>query len=217
MAARTTMSDLIAYVRRETGAGTAAVTVAGVSYFADTDLQDYLDRHRCRHDFMPLLPIEKYSAGGSISWYEYQACEGMLEKTDGGTALFVVQDSTGAVIGTADYSVDYQVGLVTFTANQGGSARYLTARSYDVPGACADVLDAWATNLSLQFGFSSDGQTFQRQQQADMLRRAAQDFRRRARPTVGRLERTDTPVEGYSFADGRGTRNQRWARRHGED
>lgn len=191
--ARSTMATLISHLREliNDPAGTAQV-------FSDDTLQRHLDAHRCDFSFWPLMPIPTQIAGGSVSYYEYRAGYDWLEATQAGTAVFVVQDSTGATRGTATWAdVDYQLGGLTFTTDQRGTALYLTGRSYDPYGAAADVLTDWAQKVSLRFDFSSDQQSFSRSQQQTMLMAAAERYRRQAKPRVANVTRPDVAEGGY--------------------
>ena len=185
--ARSTLSSLITTLREWVNdpAGTAQV-------FTDDALQRHLDAHRFDLYRVPLEPVTMWIGGGSIAYYEYRSCYQWFETTQAGTAVFVVQDSTGTTRGTATWAdVDYQLGRVTFTTDQAGTALYLTGRSYDPYGAAADALTAWAQKVSLQFDFSSDQQTFSRSQKQTMLLAAAERYRRQARTRRANITRPD--------------------------
>ncbi len=212
MAARSGMTTLVQRVRDLSNAGTAEFTLGSVNYFSDNHIQDHLDRHREDLSFCLLVPVQTYTSGGTAAYYDYYLGRGFLESTTGGTAVLVVRDAVGSAIGTADYSVDELRGVVTFGADTQGSARYVDARVYDVYGAAADLLDAWATRLSRQFDFSTDGQSFARSQAAKGLREQAAQLRSQGgRISTARMVRSDVAVE-ERFSDGRGTRNERWER-----
>ena len=185
--ARTTLATLISTLRELVNdpAGTAQV-------FSDDTLQRHLDGFRHDFYFEPMTPNQVQLAGGSVAYYEYYAWHQWLETTQAGTAVFYIQDSTGATRGTATWAdVDYQRGVVTFTTNQAGTALYLTGRSFDVYGAAADVLTDWAQKVSLQFDFSSDQQSFSRSQKQQMLLAAAERYRRQAKPRRANITRPD--------------------------
>ena len=185
--ARTTLSYLITHIREliNDASGTAQV-------FSDDAIQRHLDAHRVDLYTEPLAAIPTWTGGGSTAYYEYRVGWSWLEATHGGTALFVVQDSLGTVRGTSTWAeADYQLGSVTFTTNQAGTALYLTARSYDPYGAAADLLTDWAQKVSLQFDFSSDQQSFSRSQKQTLLLAAAERYRRAARPRRVNVTRPD--------------------------
>jgi len=174
--ARSTMGTVLTDLRNliNDAAGTAQV-------WTDDQLQFHLDRHRLDVYFMPLEPVPTYTGGGSVSYFEYRSPYRDYEATMGGTAVFVVEDGLGENVSAASYTADTQNGIVTFTANTGGTAYYLTARSYDLYGAAGDVCEAWAQKVALEFDFSTDGQSFSRSQKAAMLSAQAERFRRKAR------------------------------------
>lgn len=142
--ARTTLADLIHDIRTMTGAGTADYIIAGTDYWSDDQVQIVLDNNRRDIYREPLMPEIDYVAGGSIQYFNYYSEFQHLEATDGGTALFWIEDAQGAAQGTAGWTADYRRGQVTFTADQGGTAYYLNARAYDLNGAAADILESWA-------------------------------------------------------------------------
>lgn len=136
MTARTGMASLILELRGMTHAGTADYTIAGVSYWSDDHLQVIMDRHRRMVNREELEPIIFHGEGGTIDYYEYRS---RYRNFESGTAVFVVEDAQGNNQGTALYSADYSTGIVTFAADQGGTAYFLTGRSYDLNASAADV------------------------------------------------------------------------------
>lgn len=181
------MVDLIARVRLETGAGTAAFTVDAVSAFTDDHLQDTLDRHVRTFRQVPVEWEPDWTGGGSTSWLEARIPYRHLEA---GTA-FVLEDSLGANVGTASFTLDAQEGRVTFGADQGGTVYYATGRAYDVWGAIAEVLETWAAAEARSFDFSSDASKFSRSQKAAGLREQARLARQRSHAVTVRLSRRD--------------------------
>lgn len=151
MAARVGMEDLIVELRGMTRAGTADYSVVGtggtVFYWSDDELQRALDRHRTDIFREELYIIETYASGNVLDYKHYRSHYGNYE---GGTASFFLEDATGADIAGTLYTADYMLGTFDFLADQGGSARYLTGRSYNLNAAAADV---WRTKL----GFVSGG------------------------------------------------------------
>ena len=169
----------------------------GTVVFSDDALQRHLDANRYDLYQEPLAPMPSYIGGGTTAYYEYRSCYGWFETTQAGTAVFQVQDSVGTTRGTATWAdVDYQLGRVTFTTDQAGTALYLTGRSFDVYGAAADALTDWAQKVSLQFDFSSDQQTFSRSQKQAMLLSAAERYRRQARTRRANITRPDVAEGG---------------------
>lgn len=177
------MTWLITQVRTLTAAGTAEYQVGTANYWDDDQVQQVLDRHRVDIFRERLDAQPTYAGAGSVAYTIHYSGFGNLEA---GTALFI-EDSVGTKRGTATYSVDHQVGRIEFTADQAGTALYLTARSYDPFGAAAEVLESWAANEARCFDFATDGQSFQASQKAKSLRDQARLLRKHARVRVKRL------------------------------
>ncbi len=177
MTARSGMGDIIAQVRQLSATGTADYTVGTVSYWSDDALQTVLDRVRLEvwHESIPY--VEQYSTGGTVTYKEYRIPYTWLEQTTGGTTIFYLQDSSYAVVGSANYTVDYAYGRVTFAADQHGSARYVTARSYDVYEAAARVWEMKAGHVALKFDFTADGASFKASQERTAYMEMAKQMR----------------------------------------
>lgn len=152
---RSTLADLIYELRGMTNAGASDYTIGGVPYWTDKQMEQALDRFREDHFRVLLEPVEKYD-GGTVIWKDYYSGLKNLESTDGGTAIFYVEDAAGNVVGTALYSADYARGVVTFLSNTGGSAFYLYARSFDLNRAAADIWRRKASHYATHFNFATD-------------------------------------------------------------
>lgn len=198
MAARSGMADLITTVRRLASAGTADYTVAGETYWSDDYVQDALDQARTELFDEPLHPVTEYDSGGTARYYEYRAPFGYFEQTTGGTAVWKLRDANYATLGTADYTVDYLTGHVTFAADQAGSVRYLTARSYDVYAAAAMIWESKAAHVADRYDFTADGASFKASQLVDQYAKQAQ--RMWSKSTTGgmtyhRIKRDDMAIQ----------------------
>jgi len=164
MTARAGLSDLIQQLRGMTNAGTADYSVGTASFWDGDQMQVILDRHRI-DVYQELLEVHpERKGGGTIHFKEYRSQYRNFEQTTGGTAIFVVEDVTGADSGTANWSADYARGIVTFAANQGGTAYLLTGRAYDLNAAAADVWRMKASAFAEQFDFSTDNHSVSRSQ-----------------------------------------------------
>ena len=160
---RQTMTNLISTLRGFTNAGTADYTIAGVSYWGDTDLQTVLDRYKTELIEIPLTARPTTTAGGTVVYKQYVAPSKWMESTgSGGSAYFVITDGLGNVQGTALWSADYENGRITFVSDQSGSARYLTANAYDIYGAAADIWQQKAAFYATQIDFSTDNHNIKR-------------------------------------------------------
>lgn len=163
--ARTGMANLITELRGLAEAGTADYSVTSTTYWTDDQLQDVLDLHRRDVIFEPLQMYPVQIAGGSISYQDYRSSYGFYEATTGGTSILYLQDSTGANIGTANYTPDYRRGQFQFSADQAGSVYYLTGRSYDIQASAADVWRRKAAHHApTSFDFTTDNHTIHRSQ-----------------------------------------------------
>ena len=164
MAIRSGMSNLVQRLRNLTGAGTAEFVSGTVTYWTDDHLQAILDGHYT-HFADRLLEWRTEQINGTANYLNAQAPYKDLEEAASGTARWAVRDSAGAFIGTANYSVNYRSGEISFgTVNQMGTAYYLTGYSYDVYLAAADVWLERMVKFTEYFKFSADNQTFDRQQ-----------------------------------------------------
>lgn len=155
MTVRTGMASLIARLRR-------FVNEAGTATFGDEDLQNILDEHKTRVWREPLAMERTLISSTDYEYKIYRSRYGNFEA--GGTAYFNVEDATGNQRGTSTYTVDYIRGQITMTADQQGSALYLTGWSYDLNGAAADVWREKAGNVAAYYDVSMDGHSLSRSQ-----------------------------------------------------
>jgi hypothetical protein len=194
--ARSGMSDLIQQIRVMCNVERTTVTVNGNEYWSDDHLQQILDRHRMRLDYMPIVAAPQVGTGGTSLYYEYRAGMGNLES---GTAVFWLQDGSGAKVGTANYTMDYNIGLATFTIPTGGSAFYITGRSYDLNAAAADVWTMKAGQVaSGAFSWSSDNMSVNKTGLIAAFTQTAQMYRNLARVSSVDMLRGDEVACGDS-------------------
>lgn len=162
--ARTGMSNLLTELRGMTEAGTADYSVGTTSYWSDDQLQDVLDINRTDLVFETLI-IYPTQAAGSLTYKDYRSEYGFFEATTGGTSILYIQDGLGNTIGSSNYTPDYRRGQFQFTADQYGSVYYLTARSYDLNAAAADIWRRKAAHYApTAFNFSTDNHSVSRSQ-----------------------------------------------------
>jgi hypothetical protein len=165
MTARTGLTNLITELRGLCEAGTADYSIANASYWTDDHLQDVLDLHRLDVVFQQLQPQPTYgTTNGTLIYNTYKSSYGYYEATTGGTAVFYVQDGTGAVQSASTYTPDYRRGVVTFAADTSGTTYYVTGRSYDLDAAAADVWRRKASHYASSFDFSTDNHSISRSQ-----------------------------------------------------
>jgi hypothetical protein len=192
--ARSTLTNLIALTRTYADADAAEYTRGTISYWSDDHIQDVLDRHRADVWDVAVEPVEEKAAGGSVLYKTYYLPGQHWESTDGGTLVFQVIDADGANIGTANYTADYNRGVVTFGASQGGSVYYVRGRTFDVYGAAAEIWRTKASYYATAVNFSTDNHRVDRGKLIDnMLQMAARyDLMSNSGETVI-MTRSDTP------------------------
>ena len=157
--ARSGMSDLIAQVRGYANAGTADFTLGTVVYWSDDHIQRSLDKYRRDLYQVELEQWPTLGTAGDYTYLEYRAPYGNLES---GTAVFNLQQTNG---GTAPaYTADYATGVITFTADTEGLDYILTARTYDLEAAAADVWRGKAANSAQYFDFKTDNHDIKKSQ-----------------------------------------------------
>lgn len=162
--ARNGMSNLISQVRQLTGAGTADFSIDATTYFSDNHIQDVLDRNKIDVVESPLTYDITTDTGGTARYLTARSAYGYFETLDSGTAYFNLKQSDGSLVGTANYTVDYTRGVITFTADQGGTAYYLTGYSYDPHAAAAEIWGFRLSNFVDWYDFSADNQSLSRSQ-----------------------------------------------------
>lgn len=181
MVARTGMSNLITRLRVMTNAGTADFSLAGVTYFDDDQLQDLLDANVIMLEDYPLEWLPDAVGGGSIEWHRCKPGNYRdFEEAASGTVQWGIRDATGTLQGTANYTPNYVDGLIRFAADQGGTIYYLSARSYDLYSAAADVWLRRQAYYSDWVDVSSDSQRFAWQQAFDHAVKMEETMRARA-------------------------------------
>lgn len=148
---RTGMADLVSTIRGMTNTGTGDYSIGTVSYWSDDQLQNIMDIHRADVQFYPLAP-NVWQESGSVVYKEFLSG---LTNIEQGTVTYL-QTSAGSSVGTANYSIDYTRGVVSFTANQNGTAYYITTRTFDLNGAASDVWKQKAVQVASRFDFSTD-------------------------------------------------------------
>jgi hypothetical protein len=196
--ARSTMAELITQVRSLAACGTSDYTLGTAAFWSDDHLQGALDRYRLDLYEQPLSPVPQKAASGTVEYRVYQTEWSNLEATQGGTAVFYLSTSTGARVGTANYTVDYATGRIEFGANQGGTVYYLTARAYDVFAAAADVWRQKAAQVADRFDFSADGASFKASQLAAQYERQAARLEARSGGGVRSVQFTRDDVALWS-------------------
>lgn len=184
----TPLAGLVDEVRQLVGAGTAQYTANGTTYWTDAQLQQRLDARRSYVSGAPLEMVAEPVTGGSgaVQFKRARVCvPGRVAAgttTAGTAASWTLQSAAGVVpSGTA---VVEQDGWVTFTTDQAGAALEFYGWTYDVYGAAADAVSAWASAVKTAYDFKTDDQEFNRSKMVKQLRERAQDLYRLAAPAA---------------------------------
>ena len=176
MAVRSTMAALISRVRLLINDPSG-----GSQTFADQDIQDVLDESRTDIKNMPMTAQPTY-VGGSIQYLDYYTDLGGWEDD------FVMKQFLTVTVTPA--TSEPIAGHWTFATTTLPSV-YISGKTYDVYRAAADLLERWAAKWVLAYAFTSDGQSFQRQQAAIALQGLATTYRKKQRATSIGFSRGD--------------------------
>lgn len=163
MSVRTSMSELITQVRTLIGDPSGTDTAV-----TDQEIQNVMDTHRWEVRYMPLKGLKSYENGTLV----YKIWEAPFGHWESNAMLF---DTQYAEI-TATTS-DYISGRWTFEDSQ--SDVYLTGWTYDLFGASADLLEAMAAKVAVDFDYTADGATHHRSQKAEAYRKLAAEYRKK--------------------------------------
>ena len=190
--ARTGMSTLISTMRGMCNLGTNDYTLGTATHWSDDHVQTILDRHKTTVIEDELLELANTITGGSVEYKVFHSHFGNFEETSGGTTIFTIEDSTGANIGTGNYTADYANGIVTFGADQAGSARYLSGYSYDLYGSAADIYRMKAGAYAEAVNFKTDNMSVNRGDAIKQCLQMAQQYAMMAPAKTTDLTRDDS-------------------------
>ncbi len=192
MTARSGLSELIEVLRGMTAAGTADWSIGTANFFDGDHMQAVLDRYRTDVWHEQLYVEQSWASGGTVQYLNYYSGFKNFEATSGGTAVFIVEDSTGADVGTANYTPDYLNGRITFGSDTGGSVYYLNGRSYDLNAAAADIWRQKAAWYAGAYDISTDSHSLSRGQLIEHCRMMADYYTSLAAPKSIVMLRSDT-------------------------
>jgi len=154
---------------------------AGASQtWSDDELQDFLDARRIDVRNARLRP-ETTWADGDVTYTDYYADYGNWESD------VVLEDAEGDDLTPA--SSDLLTGHWTFSDQD--PPVYATGKVYDLYAAAADVLEAWAAKVALEFDFQADGASFKRSQKREALLQLAKQYRIKSWPALAVQVRGD--------------------------
>lgn len=134
--------------------------------FTDDQIERALDVHRWEVRYKRLTPLPTYQ-NGEVLHLEWVAESGDWEED---TQVF---DSHFQ--GLTPVAVDALNGRWTFGESQADV--FLNGKTYDLYGAAADLLEAWAARVAVEFDFDADGASYKRSQKSHMLRALAKEYR----------------------------------------
>lgn len=193
------VATLIATVRRLTGAVSGDV--------ADADITAALAAHRVREIELPIAWERVLSAGDVVFTRGVVDAWGDLEPTTQATAVAnsvtVAQLDGTAASGTWSLEQD---GVIVFASDQAAATNlYVSAYSYDVYAACADVMDQLVGLCAGDYDVKLGDQTFSRSQGVASLKERAAAFRRKSLPArssmlLVRLDEAASPIRRYRRA-----------------
>lgn len=192
------MSDLIAKVRLM-----IADPAGANQQFSDDDIESYLDANRMDLRYEPLLIAPSLvnnnntaSQADTIfadfySTYGYFESDVVLQGYQDGKAWIVVTPvAMELMLDQAHFQFETNV-FASGTAPGQLPPIFLTGKSFDPFNAAADLLEMWAATLTCAYDFSVDGRSFHRSQMLQAKLTLAQQYRKRARPKVAKMVRSD--------------------------
>jgi hypothetical protein len=166
MAVRSSMAALIARTRLLIND-----PAGGSQIFADQDIQDVMDESRLDLKNAAMQGRPTYS-GATIQYLDYYSDVGGWEDD-----LVLKQYLTITVTPSVSEPI---AGHFQFAASTLPPV-FITGKLYDVYRSAADLLERWAAKWVLAYAFTSDGQSFQRQQAAIALQNLAHTYRLKQR------------------------------------
>lgn len=187
MANRAGTDYIIAEVRRITGAGTAEYNLvdqagATITYYTDEQIERILDSRRIRMARHQVLYEPELNTGGTTIYQHAKIGFAWVEDESAGGAdnNMKITDNVGSVIGTASYTFSAEDGYISFTADQTGSARYVTGWIHNPYKAAVDVLTSWLNELVKQPDFQTDNMRVWRSARAEAVRQQINDLKEMA-------------------------------------
>ncbi len=143
--------------------------------------------------------------GASQVWTDDQI-QGVMDASRqdiGNAVLTAFPTYSGSTIQYLDYYSDWTDWEDDVVLKQYLTQVVTPSASENIVGA-ADLLERWAAKWVLSYGFSSDGQSFQRQQAATMLQALAKTYRQKQRPRMIIATRSDLTAKEQTSANGLG-------------
>ena len=169
------------------------LTNTTTSDVSDAYVQMALDNNRIFYDAQPVAFHPYTNTSGSVvykrgrigGWGWFDISTGTAGYNTGGT---IANSTGGTSIGSWNLAED---GWIDFQTDQKGTALFFSGYAYDRYAAAVEVLEAHAANKQLEYRFSTDGQSFDTQQQLDMIHKTADRYRQKMLARSGVLVRVD--------------------------
>lgn len=159
MTVRLGMTTLIDKLRSLTNTIQSDVTVDDVTYWTDQQLQDILDRHSKMVRDVPLLPNAQVDNGiTSFKEFYIPKIVGTYFETADTPGQFALFNSFFVLVSASLYTVDYNIGLITFSSDFGSTVLYLRARVFDINAAAVHVWTEKAAHRAELINWSSGSQ-----------------------------------------------------------
>jgi len=188
------MQDPIRQLRALAAAGESDYTIGAETFWTDDQLQEMLDQQRSDWRRVGLIQ-DPVQVDGTVYYYDYlipSSYGHWWERATGGTTVWRIENSIGNTQGTALYTVDYDGGRISFSADQAGSALYLTGRTFDLYAAAAAVWRRKAAYGSADVDWATDGHRVNASQGTDFCLKMADSFDMMAGPRTVQMVRSDT-------------------------
>lgn len=165
--------------------GATDYTVNGVDYWTDTQLQTILNQYSVDTYQKELIPMDEL-LGGVYNYIHYSLGNTFIE-----SATFALYDSNYIAV-TTGFSVDYTLGLVTFTASTNGMPYYASFRSYDINRAASEVWRMKAAHFAQKVNMKAGNQSINLSDQMAQALQMAAYYSQQAGARSISFERDDT-------------------------
>lgn len=185
---RSGMANLIQRIRVIADVGTAEWTQVE-TYWSDDHIESELDAHR--RDLVESVAPISVNVDGTSEHHDYYLTYGNAEEADSGTAAWQVRTIDGSLQGTADYSVNYRKGLLSFPADTGGSHLKVRYRSYDLYATAAGIWEARAGNVAAYYNIKEGEHSLSRAQWFEHCMAMAGQMWSKSKGQVVRMVRSD--------------------------
>ena len=180
------MATLLATIRRMTGAVIGDVP--------DADVTAALEAHRVREVEVPVEWESVVVSDAAVYKRARVAGWGVFEPTTKATAttnLVTIAQLDGTAV-TGNWTLDADGTLVCASDQVAATALYVSAYSYDLHAACADVVEQLVSLCAADYTVKLGDQTFNRGEGRDALVAFAASFRRRSLPARSAMTLTRT-------------------------